>query len=56
MKIPKSGMKKMSDEELDREIIELNERISMMSMLLQAMENEDQKVGWNIKNKIKRVC
>ena len=25
----------------------------MMSVLLQEMDNEDQRVGWNIKNKIK---
>ena len=45
--------RKMSDEEFDQEMDELKEGLSMVSMLLQKMENGDERIGWNHKKKIR---
>jgi hypothetical protein len=42
----------MSQEEFDREFVELKERLSIVMKLLQESE-ENQRYGWNVKRKVK---
>jgi hypothetical protein len=44
--------KQMSQEEIDRELVELKERLSIIMELLQE-SNEDQRQGWNVRKKVK---
>jgi hypothetical protein len=47
------GRNKISNEEFDREIVELKEQLSVMMKLLQEKVKEDQRYGWNLKKKVK---
>jgi ribosomal protein L29 len=47
------GMRKMSQEEIDRELDELRIKLNYLRQLLQRKVKENQRQGWNMKKKVK---
>jgi hypothetical protein len=47
------GRNKISNEEINRELVELKEQLSVMMKLLREKVRESQRYGWNLKKKVK---
>jgi hypothetical protein len=47
------GKKRMSDEEFDKEMVELKAQLNYVKQLLQKKVDENHRQGWNVRKKVK---